>query len=104
MKNTIIAILFASIFVMISCGDDAADCTVQSYNSEVQSGIANINAAIQALNSDPTNSGLCDDFVDAANDFLDAMENFEGCDVIPQADYQVQLDQARQIVNDSSGC
>ena len=88
-----------SVMVMTSCGDDAVDCDAASFNSEVNAAINAVNAAGQTWANDPTQEN-CDALKDASNEYLDAVESYEGCDGFNQSDFQQALQQARQAVND----
>lgn len=104
MKNSFFLILLLAAFLGISCGgDDAADCTQTQFNNEVNAAINNLNAAGQAYVNDQSSSN-CNNFKDAANDYLDAVQRFEGCGVISQADYNQQVQAARDAINSIPGC
>ena len=106
MRISFFLLFLAASFLSVSCGDDndAADCTIGQFNNEVNAAISALNAAGNAWANDPTNSGLCNDFVQAANDYLDSVEKFEGCGVISQADYQAQLQAARDALAQAPPC
>lgn len=104
MKKYIFSALLATGLLFASCGDDASDCTQSEFTNELNSAISALNTAGAAWASDPTNSNLCDNYVDAANNYLDAVEGFKGCDVISQSDYEQQIDAARDAINSLPGC
>ena len=93
---SIFAVLFS--ISSIGCGDDAADCTVNAYNSAISSAVNNYNAAVQAWVNDQSQEN-CDAIKDAGQEYLDAVEDFDGCDVIPQADYNAAIQAARDAIN-----
>jgi len=105
MKKMITISVFALSLCFISCGDDdPVDCTANQFTTEVNAAITDLNAAASAWANDPTNTTLCNSYVDAANGYLDAVEGFDGCGAISQADYQAQIDQARDALDQLPGC
>lgn len=104
MKKFLFPALLAICLLFFSCGDDASDCTEAQFTSEVNSAINALNAAGTAWGNDPSNSGLCNDYIDAANDYLSAIEGFKGCGVISQSDYDQQIQSARDAINSLPGC
>ena len=74
------------------------ECTVEEFNSEIGDAISALNVAGQTWAMDPSTEN-CDKWREAANDYLDAVEDFDGCDVFDQTQYQQAVDQARDAVN-----
>ena len=104
--KTLQYLLFAAALILTaSCGDDndPADCTSASFNQEVNAAINDVNAAGQAYANDPSTDN-CNAFKDAANDYLDVVEDLDGCAGISAADYDQALDAARAAVNSIPGC
>lgn len=105
MKNSFFLILLFAGFLGVACGgDDASDCTQAQFSTEVNAAINNLNVAGNAYANDPTNTTLCNNFKDAANGYLDAVQKFEGCGVIAQSDYDAQIQAARDAINSIAGC
>ena len=97
MKKYFVLLLFSG-FMMTSCGDDdPKDCTAAQFNSEVNATITALNTAAQTWANDPTSEN-CNKYKDAANDYLDAVESFDGCAGLNQADFESALNQARDAV------
>ncbi len=104
MKYALFTLFFTAGFFFMSCGgDDAADCTQAQFSNEVNAAIDDVNTAGAAWANDPTTAN-CNAFVSAANDYLDAVEGFNGCGAISQSDYQAQVDAARDAINAIPGC
>ena len=91
-------ILTVCLFIGAGCGGDDVSCTVDEFNSEVAAAVNDLNTAGQTWANDPSTDN-CNKWRDAANDYLDAVEKFEGCDVFDQAQYQQAVDLARDAVN-----
>ena len=104
MKHIFFTLLVSVCLLSISCGgDDAADCTSQSFSSEVNSAIDKVNTTGQAWATDPT-SANCNAFINAANDYLDVVEGLDGCAGISQTDYDQAINSARAAINSLPGC
>ena len=105
MKKILTFSILALSLSFISCGDDdPVDCTVNQFTTEVNAAIVDLNAAASAWVNDPTNTALCNSYVDAANGYLDAVQGFDGCGAISQADYQAQINAAREALDQLPGC
>lgn len=101
MLSRILIFLALGIFSLTisSCGDDdPADCTAQSFNTAQNAALDDVNNAGAVWANDPTQSN-CDKLKDAANDYIDAIEDLEGCAGISNADYQAALQAARDVAN-----
>ncbi|MDF1696077.1 MAG: hypothetical protein P1U56_09610 [Saprospiraceae bacterium] len=95
MKNILSALLL-SVFFLMSCGDDAVDCNNTNFVTEVNASIEAYNAAVTAYTNDPT-SDNCEAIKTAAQDYLDAVQQFEDCTDI--TDYQAQVTAAQDAIN-----
>jgi hypothetical protein len=91
-------VFFLLVGLFSSCGgDDISDCTAAGFNEKVNATINDLNAAGTKWANDPTESN-CKDYKKAADKYLDAVEDFDGCADISQADYDQALDNARAAV------
>jgi hypothetical protein len=86
------------LFVAVSCGD-SVDCDANSFANEINAEIQNLNNALQSYINDPTESN-CEAWTRAAEDYLDAVDDYSDCDELDQAQYQQQLQQARDALDD----
>ena len=86
------------LFLTVSCSD-SVDCDANGFANAVNAEIQKLNDALQAYVNDPTESN-CEAWTDAAEDYLDAVEDFSDCDELDQAQYQQQLQQARDALDD----
>ncbi len=99
MKNYFGFMLLLSVMLLMSCGgNDLASCTAQSFNERVNETIQELNSKIQTYAQDPTPE-KCNDYKEAANKYLDAVEGFRGCAGISQTDYELALSNARDAVS-----
>ena len=91
--------MFIGAALLGACGSDGgADCTAQQFSNEVNDAIDDVNAAGQVYANDPT-TGNCNAFKNAANNYLNVVEDFDGCAGISQAEYNQAVDAARAAVN-----
>ncbi len=105
MKKILTISILALSLSFISYGDDdPADCTVNQFTTEVNAAIADLNTAASAWVNDPTNTALCNSYVDAANGYMDAVTGFDGCGAISQADYQAQINTVRDALDQLPSC
>ena len=97
MKFFLFFFFAGSLVLVTSCGG-GVDCDSTSFANAINDEIAQLNDAGQtyALNPTPEN---CEKWKDAANEYLDAVDDFKDCDGIDQVQYQQQLDQARAAVS-----
>ena len=90
--------LFTFVAFMSCGGDDLADCTSNDFAQMVNAEIAALNAAGNAWANDPSQAN-CDAFKDAARDYLDAVEDLDGCAGVSQAEYDAAVASARDAVD-----
>ena len=83
LKFKFLFILCAACFSITSCGDDDIDC---DNNTEVNAALDRVINASNAFVADPTNTDLCNEFVDANEDFLQLARDFEEC--VPASDLE----------------
>ena len=99
-------ILFLSFFIcvlFIACGDDnGVDCTSQEFNGIINNEVQAVNDAGNAWALDPTQAN-CDAFKQAAQDYIDAIEDFGSCNGISQTEYD-QAVQAARAAADAIPC
>ncbi len=86
-----------------ACGDDDdginnPSCTATVFSQEVNDAATAYSNAAAAFSTDPSTEN-CTNLRNAANAYLDKVEEFEDCTVINQTEYQTALDAARQSVN-----
>ena len=83
---------------LLSCGDDPVTCDQNSFVNDINAEITDLNNAIQAYGTEQT-SDNCNAWKDAAQNYLDAVERYDSCDGLDQAQFQDALQQARDAVN-----
>jgi len=98
MKKLLVSIVLTTLLLASCGGDDLADCTASSFNERINTEISALNNAITAFNGDNSEAN-CNAVKDAAQSYLDAVEDFDGCAGITQADYDQSLTAAREAVN-----
>ena len=102
MKNlNLISLLFVAVLSISCSSNNAADCSASQFNSEVTAAAQQLSLAAQAWS---TNPAACTEFVAAANNYLNAIESFDGCGAIAQSDYDAQIDAARAAINSLPAC
>jgi len=84
--------LFAVSFT--SCSSDEEEC--QDWALEAQDEVDAVTAAAMAFGNDPTNTSLCQAWVDAYDDLLDAYRGAESC-----AEAANQVTEWRQALDDA---
>ncbi len=90
----LLSVLFISI---TSCGSDDVDCTDSAtINSDISSQLGVVNAAVTALNNEPDNADLCDDYKKALEDYIEILKDYEPC-----FDESGQGDAHRDIISES---
>jgi len=94
--------LFLASFFFMSCGDDISDCTVQLFNQTINEEVNALNAAAANFSNDPSEDN-CDAFMDAAQSYVDAIRDLEGCPEVDPVDFNTVLSQAQDAV-DSINC
>jgi len=95
------------LFTVTACGGDDDDggnqpgvCTTALYGERVSAALDEFTAAVTAYSNDPTTAN-CEAYRDAAQDYLDALREFETCTfLVDDADYQESVREAQQEVND----
>ncbi len=95
-------------FMIVACGSDDpddgnVDCNnANSVNAEIRDELEAFNAAVSAWINDPSNTALCNDYRDAALDYLDALKALEDCadDAGVGADWRLNIDSAEQALAD----
>jgi hypothetical protein len=99
----ILTLLVFSVFLFVACGDDEPDveCTVASFNTEINAAVTNLNNAIMAFNNDNSNAN-CDAVKAAAQDYFDAVKAYEDCAELQGPDYTAALAAAQDAVNSIS--
>lgn len=100
MKLKFSLLSFVFILISVSCGK-SVDCDGTAFVNDINSEIQALNSAGQAWATDPTPAN-CDAYKKAANNYLDAVEDYKDCDELDQVQYQQVLDQAREAVNSIS--
>ena len=85
MKFSFLSLLLG-LALLSSCGDDAVECDVNSFNNQVQSWVADLNTAVQAYANEQTEEN-CNAWKDAANTYLDQVQDFSTCDQFDQGQY-----------------
>ena len=100
MKKILLLSFVLGVMTFISCGDDTPSvaCTYENLNSTINTQIDNVNTAIAAYNAENSEEN-CQAVKDAANAYLDAIEEFEGCTEIAEDDYNTALQAARDAVD-----
>ena len=100
MKKILILLGFAGTMMFASCGDDtpSVTCSYDNLNAAINTAIDDLNAAITAFNNENSEEN-CQAIRDAANDYIDAIEEFDGCAEIAVADYEEALQAARDAAD-----
>ncbi len=93
MKKRTILISLLFVGLLYSCGgDDAVDCMdTTALVNQVNTAVDISNDAATAYNNDPSDAN-CNNFKDALDDLIDALESFEDC--------ANQTGQGQQVAND----
>ena len=91
-------ILVIGLVFITSCSSDSVDCDVNSFNSDIQARVNDVNAAGTTYANDPTEEN-CNTFKDAANAYLDAVQGYSNCDQFDQVQYDAAVQGARDAVN-----
>ena len=88
-------ILMICSVMFVSCGDDEPEvnCTITNFNTSINAAIDELNAAITVFN-DENSVENCDAVKDAANAYIEAVEDFEGCAEISAEVYDDALQSA----------
>ena len=95
-------------FMVVACGDDDpndgnVDCNdSNSLYSEIADEAQTFSDALTAWVNDPTNTGLCNDFKDAAQEYLNALKALEDCadDAGVGATWRQDIAEAEQALAD----
>ena len=100
LKKLLACLMFGLIVTSYSCKDDdePSGC---DWAAEVQDELTALTTAGNAWASDPTNTAKCQAYKDAAQAYLDELEDHVDCATISgdQAELQAQIDQAQIDVN-----
>lgn len=95
MKYLVLAIF--GLVVISSCGDDV-DCNPNNFATQVNAQVQNYNNALQNYIDNSTDEN-CNLLRDAARDYKNTVEDFKDCGELDQAQYQAQLTQANNAVD-----
>ncbi len=91
-------LLVIGLAFMTSCGGDSVDCDVNVFNNGTQQRVNDYNNALVVYADDPTEDN-CNKFKDAANDWLNFVEDYSSCDQFDQTSFNEILQQARDALN-----
>lgn len=102
--NYLITLLFLSLSLGVlftACGsDDAEDCA--TWTLSVQDELDAVTSAVTAYSADPTNTALCEAYVDSLNDYINALDNstVESCARAAGevAEWQASIDDSRASI------
>ncbi|MEL6143520.1 MAG: hypothetical protein AAFQ37_10290 [Bacteroidota bacterium] len=100
MQRLFFLCLFGATLFTYSCGNDDdgvpnnPDCTSAAFNLAINNSVQELNVAAQNFANDPTTAN-CEAYRQAASNYIDAVDDFENCAVINQAEYQAAIDAAR---------
>ena len=86
------------LLLLASCGDDAQDCNSSSFMTAISDEENQVSQAANAYANDPSQAN-CDAFKSAAQNYFDAVEEFEDCDGLSQAEFDQALAAARESIN-----
>lgn len=108
------ALLFITLpLLFTACGDDedgsgagaltpfGRPCTTVGFSEALNEAVTNLSNAATAFSMDATTAN-CEAYRNAANAYLDTVEDFEDCAAINQAEFQQSLEDAREAVADIS--
>jgi hypothetical protein len=93
--------MLAVLVIGYGCKDDDDDPVGCNWASEVQDEANALTDAATAYANDPNNSVLCQNYKDAFNDYLDALEDHKECAALSgqQDELQDAIDQSRDSLN-----
>ena len=85
-----------------SCGSDT-ECTAESFNSETGKDFDKLSDAATAYSADQSEEN-CEKLKEAAENYLDTVESFSGCDELDDQQFQQALQTARDNLNNVPPC
>ena len=93
--------LFGAIAVLPSCKKDDPDPVSCNYVTELQDEINTLNAAATAWSSDPTNTTKCQAYKNAAQAYLDELNDHVECATLAgqEAEIQASINSAQASVD-----
>ena len=107
MKIKNLFVLFSTLIylgvVSTSCGDSEPTCSEAAFNEDLNNETEQINEALTAFSLDPTNPSVCNDYIDALENFVDELERYRSCaeELGELADFNEGLNEARQSIDDT---
>jgi len=100
LQKLLVCLMFGFVAIGYGCNDDddPSDC---NWASDVQDEADALTAAANAYGNDPSNSVLCQDYKDAFNDYLDALEDNTDCAALSgqEDELEAAIDQTRDSLN-----
>ncbi|MEO0787428.1 MAG: hypothetical protein AAFY36_02130 [Bacteroidota bacterium] len=107
MNKLFILLLAVATIAVSSCGgndDDGGNTNencVVNYSNDLSEAGDDIVAALNVFTSDPSDEN-CQAYLQTLRDYLDVIESYENCAGLNQGEFQMQLAEARQSVEDTT--
>lgn len=108
MNKLFILLLTIATIAVSSCGGNDDDGTtnencVVAYSNDLSEAADDILTALNAFTSDQSTAN-CEAYLQTLREYLNVVERYENCAGLNQTDFQMELESARESIDDAEDC